>query len=127
MTRDPSAPPRRAQDDKLKLARVPSFVASLAQMHCFEMQWLAMQPRPVNCSVSLEFPAGNKGEVFVVAHCFALCRLMFLAEMRATRFVAFERIDDHKFGELKEVRDPPGALERLIVCFVLARYAHAFP
>lgn len=78
-------------------------------MHRFEMQLFAMQFRRL--TVTLKFPREHSCMALVVSECFAIGRLMFLAEMRAGRFVALERVSAHQFGELEKIRDAPGALQ----------------
>ena len=59
----------------------------------------------------LIFPGEDVGEIFVVAQRFAICCLMFLAEMSAARFVAGQRVTTHQFAELEKISDASGALE----------------
>ena len=89
-------------------------------MHGFEVQRLAMQFRRRDLPIALKFPRENSGEVFVVAHCFALRRLMFFAEMSAAGFVPRERVGAHQLGELQEIGHTSGAFERLIKFFAAA-------
>ena len=53
----------------------------------------------------------GRGDPDLVAACFALGRLMFLAKMRAGRFVALQRVNAHQLGELEKIRDAPGAFQ----------------
>src|SRR6267378_1645130 len=86
-----------------------SFVASLRQMHRFEMQLFAIQFRRL--TVALKFPRKHSCMALVVSERFAVGRLMFLAEMRTGRFVALQRVNAHQFGEFEEIRDAPGAFQ----------------
>src|SRR5256885_6892473 len=52
---------------------------------------------------------------------------MFLAKMRAARFVAGQRIQTHQFGEFQKVRHPARAFERLVEVFPIARDADLAP
>src|ERR1043166_10032860 len=52
---------------------------------------------------------------------------MFLSKMGAARFVAGERVDAHQLGELEEIGDSAGALERLIERFAFAEDSHVPP
>src|ERR1035441_9870237 len=52
---------------------------------------------------------------------------MFLAEMSTARFVAFEGVEAHQLGELEEIGDASGALQRLIEVCAVARDAHVVP
>ncbi len=70
-----------------------------------------MQIRFRGFPVALIFPGEDVGEIFVVAHRFAICCLMFLTEMTAARFVAGERVATHQLAELEKISDPSGALE----------------
>ena len=94
-------------------------------MHGLEMQLFAMQFRRL--SVALKFPRKHHGMVFVVAECFAVGRLMFLAEMCSGRFIALQRVNAHQLREFEEIRDAPGALERLVVIFFVSRHSHVVP
>ena len=86
-----------------------SFIAALGQMNRFEMQLFAMQFRRL--TVTLKFPRKHSCMAVVVSERFAIARLMFLAEMRAGRFVALQRVNAHQLGEFEEIRDAPGALQ----------------
>ena len=76
-------------------------------------------------TVALIFPGENSGEIFIVAHGFAIGRLMFLAEMTAARFVTGERVGAHQFGKFEEISDASRPFQRLIEFFAVARDAYA--
>ena len=78
-------------------------------MHGLEMQLFAMQFRRL--TVALKFPREHRCMALVVSERFAIGRLMFLAEMRAGRFVALQRVNAHQLGEFEEIRDAPGAFQ----------------
>src|SRR5438067_11551659 len=59
-----------------------SFIAALRQMHGFEMERLTMQLGLRDFAVALKFPGKHGSEIVVVAHGFAVGRLMFFAKMR---------------------------------------------
>ena len=93
-------------------------------MDRFEDERLAIELR---FGFSLEFPGENVGKIFVVAQRFALCGLMLLAEMPAAGFIAGERVATHQLAELEEIRDPAGALERLVKRFAGTRDGDVVP
>ena len=78
-------------------------------MHRFKMQLFAMQFRRL--TVTLKFPREHRCMAFVVSECFAIGRLMFLAEVCSGRFVTLQRVNAHQLGEFEEIRDAPGALQ----------------
>jgi hypothetical protein len=78
-------------------------------MHRFEMQLFAVQFRGL--TVALKFPRKHRGMVLVVAECFAIGRLMFLAKMCSGRFVALQRVNAHQLGEFEKICDAPGAFQ----------------
>src|SRR5438552_4064291 len=52
---------------------------------------------------------------------------MFLAKMRASRFVALERVATHQLSKFEKIGDPPGAFQGLIKISVAAYDAHFSP
>ena len=80
-------------------------------MNRFEDERFKMQIRFRDLPVALIFPSEDVGEIFVVPHRFAICCLMFLAEMTAARFIAGERVTTHQLAELEEISDPSSPLE----------------
>ena len=78
-------------------------------MHGFEMQLFAMQLRRL--TVTLKFPRKHSCMALVVSERFTIGRLMFLTEMRSSRFVPLQRVNAHQLGEFEEIRDAPGALQ----------------
>src|SRR5207302_9300230 len=97
------------------------------RMNGVEMKRLAMQLWRRDLSIALKFPREHRREVVIVAQRFAFGRLMFLAEMRAARFVARERVNAHQLGELEEIGYASGALKRLIKVFTIAGHADLVP
>src|SRR6202521_3970537 len=80
-----------------------------------------MQFRRSRRTVALIFPREDVREVFIVAQCFAIGRLMFFAEMATARLVAGERVGAQQFGKLQEIGDASRPLQRLIELFALPR------
>src|SRR5262249_29577016 len=94
-------------------------------MHGLEMQRFAMDLRRL--TVALKCPCEHGGVVLVVAERFAIWRLMFLAEMRAGRFVALEGVNAHQLCKFEKIGDASGAFQRLVVIFFAAGDAHVVP
>ena len=65
--------------------------------------------------------------MFIVAQCFAIGRLMFLAEMAPARFITSERVGAHQFGKFQEIGDAPRPLQGLIELFAVARDSDVAP
>src|SRR3954469_24221728 len=86
-----------------------------------------MQLRRRHRTVALVFPSEDVGKIFVVAQCFAIRGLVFLAEMAAARFIASECVGAHEFGEFEEVGNPAGTLKRLIKRFAFAENTNVGP
>src|SRR5436309_2534537 len=59
-------------------------------------------------------PDGDVRVASVVADRLAVVGLVLLAQMAAARLVALQRVAAHQLGELEEVGDPSGVLERLV-------------
>ena len=59
-------------------------------------------------------PGGDVGEVLVVALGLALVGLVLGPEVAAAGLLAGEGVLAHELGELEEVVDPTGLLERLV-------------
>src|SRR5207237_190487 len=76
---------------------------------------------------ALGFPRGHVRIIGIVAQSLALGRLVLLAEMRTTGFVAVERISAHQFAEFKEVGYAAGFLEGLVEFLVRAQHAYVSP
>ena len=87
-------------------------------MHGIEAQRLAMQFRQLR--IASEFPREHCCVTFVVAERLAIGCLMFLAKMRAGRFVTLKRVSAHQLGEFKEIGDAAGAFQGLVKIFVAA-------
>src|SRR5215475_11457624 len=102
-----------------------SFVAPLRQVHGLEMQLFAMQFRRV--TVALKLPRKHRGVILIVAARLAFGSLMFLAEMRTSRFIPLERVNAHQLGEFEEIGDAPGALQGLVVISLVSRHPHVAP
>src|SRR5436853_6908806 len=95
-------PPRGSQ---LSTKNSQLFVAPLRELHGLEGERLAVQLWRLDCSVALKFPGEHRREVFVVAQCLTVGRLMFFAEMAAARFIAGEGVGHHQLSELEEIVD----------------------
>jgi hypothetical protein len=78
-------------------------------MNRFEMQLFAMQFRRL--TVTLKFPREHSCMALVVSECFAIGRLMFLAEMAAARFVAGQGVGAHELTEFQKIGDAPRSLQ----------------
>jgi hypothetical protein len=78
-------------------------------MHRFEMPLFAMQFGRL--TVALKFPRKYSCMALIVAERFAIGGLMLLAEMRAGRFVALQRVNAHQLGEFEEISDASGAFQ----------------
>ena len=78
-------------------------------------------------TVALEFPCKHGGMILIVAARLAFSSLMFLAEMRTSRFIPLERVNAHQLGEFKEIRDAPGALQGLVVISLGSWHPHVAP
>src|SRR5437762_4287630 len=96
-------------------------------MHGFEMRRFAMEFRSGSCRTALKFPRIHCGMAFVVAECLAIGGLMFLAEVRASRFVALERVRTHQLSEFEKIGDASGAFQGLVKILVAAQDAHIAP
>src|SRR6266542_6994682 len=94
-------------------------------MHRLEMQRFALQFWELRSA--LKFPCEHCCVTFVVAERLAIGRLMFLAKMRASRFVALKRVPAHQLGEFEEIGNAPGAFQGLVKIFVPAQHAHIAP
>ena len=81
-------------------------------MHVFESQRLFVQLGGV--AHAAEAPGGGIAVVLIVAESFAIGRLVFLAEVAASGFVALQGIQAHQLGELEEVGHAAGLFERLV-------------
>ncbi len=86
-----------------------------------------MQLRCADRAVALKFPRKNRSEIFVATQRFTVGRLMFLPEMSATGFIAFEGIDAHQFRELEIIGHATRAFERLVVFLAPAEHADVAP
>src|SRR5205809_464001 len=75
-------------------------------MHGFEMQLFAMQLRRL--TVTLKFPRKHSCMALVVSERFTIGRLMFLTEMRSSRFVPLQRVNAHELGESAPLVRTPG-------------------
>src|SRR6266700_4195073 len=78
-------------------------------------------------AIASEFPREHCCMTFVVAERLAVGRLMLLAKMPTSRFVALERVPAHQLGEFEEIGNAPGAFEGLVKIFVTAQDAHILP
>src|SRR5665213_132265 len=66
-------------------------------------------------------PGRDIGIMFIVALRFALCRLIFLAEMAAAGLVPFPSVDAHQLSQLEEVGDAAGLFKTLVQIVAAAR------
>src|SRR5215472_1892156 len=89
------------------------------------MQLFAMQFWRL--TAALKFPREYRRMVLVVAECFTIRRLIFLAEMCAGGFVTLQGVNAHQLGEFEEIRHTPGAFQCLVVIFFVSRYTHVAP
>src|SRR6266581_6651994 len=78
-------------------------------------------------AIASEFPREHCCMTFVVAERLAVGRLMLLAKMPTSRFVALERVPAHQLGEFEEIGNAPGAFEGLVKIFVTAQDVHILP
>src|SRR5687768_8303058 len=88
------------------------FVAALRERDVLEGELLVVLARRV--AGTGELPHGRVTECRVVPLRLAVLGLMLDAEMTAARLVAVERVDAHQLGELHEIGDAAGQLERLV-------------
>src|SRR5213594_3159498 len=106
--------PRRAPSPAAarRAASPALFVAPLREMDSLERQRLLMEHRLL--AEPCELPSRYVAEPLIVTLRLALRRLVLLAEVAAARLFAVQRVVAHELGELEEVRDPAGVLERLV-------------
>src|SRR5712672_2332624 len=88
-----------------------SLVAAHRQVHVLELQPFDVAPRQLACTTVL--PHRDVAEVLVIAARFSVV-LPLLAEVAAARLAPLLRVEHHGLGELEEVGDAAGALERLV-------------
>src|ERR1700704_6976079 len=96
-----------------------SLVASGGELDVLERRRLDVADR---CgAVAGVLPDRGVAEVDVVAHGLAV-GLVLDAEMPAAALLADHRVVAHQLGELEEVGDPAGLLERLVEAVALAEH-----
>src|SRR5579859_3552147 len=74
-----------------------------------------------------ELPCRNIAKMLVVAQGFAVRGLALRPEVPAAGLAAVQGINTHQLGQLEEVRDPAGLLQRLVELLPLPQYAHRMP
>src|SRR6266568_7729491 len=74
-----------------------------------------------------DLPRRHVAEACVVALRLPLGRLILLAEVTTARLLAVERVVTHQLGELEEVRDTTGMLQRLIEILAPTPDIHVAP
>src|SRR5690606_22871502 len=87
-------------------------VAPLGELHVLELEGLHVAARPL--AAAAELPDGPVRVVVVVAPGLPVGGRVLGAVVRAARLVALERVVAHHLGELEEVGDAAGLLERLV-------------
>src|SRR5579883_964941 len=78
-------------------------------------------------SGSTVFPGRNIRKMFIIALCFSVRSLVFLAEMAAAGFVSMPRIDAHQLAKLKKVGDSTCLFQALVQVIPNARDIHVLP
>src|SRR5271157_1118158 len=99
-----------------------SFVAPLAGVNVVELQRFLHQVGAI--AVATVPPGGHVAVELVVAQGLTLVRLIFLAEVSATGFIALTRVDAHQLGQLKIVRDARCLFKTLVEVVAAAGHLH---
>src|SRR5437879_6745387 len=94
-------------------------------MHRLERERLAVQHRGLPDAG--ELPGRDMAEARVVALRLPLGRLVLLTKMAAARLLPLEGVVAHQLGELEEVRNAPGVLERLVQVLAPPADVHVLP
>src|SRR5215813_11554516 len=121
----PVSPRSARSSGARRAASVALLVTPFGGMHSLECQrFLVEHGWLVQAGV---LPGADEAVLLVIAPRLALGRLVFLAEVPATRLVARQRIETHQLGKLQIVGNAPGIFEGLVEVIAAARHGDVVP